>query len=611
MFGAMTNACDDVQNGSVIIPTNLAIRAMRDSGYRNTAHALAELIDNSVQATATTVEVFCIEEMVSVNGKQRRRVTKIAVLDNGTGMPPEVLRMALQFGNGTHLNDRSGIGRFGIGLPNASISQGKRVDIWTWQSGPDNAIYSYLDVDEIEKGQIQFVPEPEHDPIPSEWRNRGRSFGTTGSLVVWSNFDDQRLTWKSARATLENTEWIVGRIYRKYIHKGDLRIQLRAFDGMNILFERDTCVNDPLYQMAPSSTPAPFNNKPMFEQWGEDDQVFDINFKGTNHKVIVRASWANRETLPEDGTDRGSKDYGKHAGKNIGVSIVRADRELVLDPSWAIGYDPVERWWGIEVNFPPELDEIFGVTNNKQAATIFSHMVNFDWKTEADPGEEYLDFKRRISEEGDHRADLLDIVNYIRTILSRIRSALSDQTKGRRSGAKRHDDTSVEDRASTKFKERARSGHEAESDSGVFDKDAQNALLEDLVTEKNYEEDTAKQMVEATLRRGRNVIFIESASEMDAFFSVEQKPGGITQVIFNSSHPAYDYLIKTLESDTTEATDKELIGRIQNASDTIWMLFAAWARQEIEDMPGREKLRRMRHDWGRMARDFLSDDTED
>src|SRR5690348_4650191 len=31
-----------------IIPPELAVRAMRDSGYRNTAYALAEIIDNSV-----------------------------------------------------------------------------------------------------------------------------------------------------------------------------------------------------------------------------------------------------------------------------------------------------------------------------------------------------------------------------------------------------------------------------------------------------------------------------------------------------------------------------------------------------------------------------------
>ena len=39
-----------------IIPPELAVKAMRDSGYRNTAYALAELIDNSIQADAVFVK---------------------------------------------------------------------------------------------------------------------------------------------------------------------------------------------------------------------------------------------------------------------------------------------------------------------------------------------------------------------------------------------------------------------------------------------------------------------------------------------------------------------------------------------------------------------------
>ena len=51
---------DQAQNKRLegeIIPPNLAVRAMRDSGYQNTAHALAEIIDNAVQAEASLVEL--------------------------------------------------------------------------------------------------------------------------------------------------------------------------------------------------------------------------------------------------------------------------------------------------------------------------------------------------------------------------------------------------------------------------------------------------------------------------------------------------------------------------------------------------------------------------
>jgi hypothetical protein len=46
----------------------------------------------------------------------------LSVLDNGCGMDPTTLRQALRFGGSSRFNDRSGLGRFGIGLPNSSLS---------------------------------------------------------------------------------------------------------------------------------------------------------------------------------------------------------------------------------------------------------------------------------------------------------------------------------------------------------------------------------------------------------------------------------------------------------------------------------------------------------
>ena len=167
---SQTQPADMQRLDGEIIPPELAVRAMRDSGYKNTAYALAELIDNSVQADATSVEVICIEEYRQINERSRRRVRAIGILDNGEGMTPETLRLALQFGNGTHLTDRKGIGRFGMGLPNSSISQCRRVEVWTWQNGPDHAMYTYLDVDEIERRKMFAVPAPLHRPLPDNWR---------------------------------------------------------------------------------------------------------------------------------------------------------------------------------------------------------------------------------------------------------------------------------------------------------------------------------------------------------------------------------------------------------------------------------------------------------
>lgn len=66
--------------------------------------------------------------------------------------------------------------------------------------------------------------------------------------------------------------------------------------------------------------------------------------------------------------DPGSTPMGKHVAKIEGISVVRAGREIdfgMFDFYKNIN-QPQHRWWGCEIRFNPELDEAFGVSNNKQ-----------------------------------------------------------------------------------------------------------------------------------------------------------------------------------------------------------------------------------------------------
>ena len=599
---------EDPRPDGEIIPPELAVRAMRDSGYKNTAYALAEIIDNAIQANATSVELICVETQQQVNERARRRISAIGVLDNGDGMSPETLRLALQFGNGTHLTDRKGIGRFGMGLPNSSISQCRRLEVWTWQNGPDNAMYSYLDVDEIEGRRLFSVPAPVHKALPEDWRRRSNAVGTSGTLILWSNFDEHRLTWRGAPATLRNTETIVGRMYRKFIDQGSISIRLLALLDDQSTYDENVRVNDPLYLMSNSSTPVPFDKNPMFQSWGDEDEVFDIDYDGKRHKVTVRMSWASPETVPDDKSDRGAKPYGKHAAKNVGLSIVREGRELDLDSAWTNSYDPTERWWGVEVDFPSTLDEVFGVTNTKQNATIFSNMAQYDWKAEANAGESHSEFRDRLQHDGDPRFLLLPIVEHIRQQIQEARSRLKKQTAGRRTKNDRHDTPAVEDLATSKFKERAEQGHETEADKEEFTEEDAKSFEEDLRTDKDYSEDVAEEIAKATLSRNRKVAFVTKAMEGYAFFNVEHKQGGLTVIVFNTNHPFYDQLKESLEPEIGESeTDSDLLDRIHKAADTLELIFAAWARYEMEEVTHQSRLFETRQEWGKMARFFLTE----
>ena len=61
-------------------------------------------------------------------------------IDNGCGMDSEILAGCLTIGSSTRLGDETGIGKFGIGLPFASIKQCTDIKVYSktktskWQS---------------------------------------------------------------------------------------------------------------------------------------------------------------------------------------------------------------------------------------------------------------------------------------------------------------------------------------------------------------------------------------------------------------------------------------------------------------------------------------------
>ena len=76
----------------------MTVQAMRDSRYRHPANAIAELIDNSIDARASKVDLLVKETEVVVNTRRRSRISQIGVFDNGHGMSRETLVQALRFG---------------------------------------------------------------------------------------------------------------------------------------------------------------------------------------------------------------------------------------------------------------------------------------------------------------------------------------------------------------------------------------------------------------------------------------------------------------------------------------------------------------------------------
>jgi hypothetical protein len=359
-----------------IIPAKTAIAAFRDAGYRNTASALAELIDNSIEANADTVQVITFEESVPPVGYSTRtvnKIVKIAVYDDGKGMGKDVLAIALQFGNGTRLESRKGMGRFGIGLPNASVSQCSRVEVYSWQN---NECYStYLDVDEIKQNKSQFTNAVKKCLIPKDiLAHIEGKIGESGTLIVWSKCD--RLDIARTSTLFRAMEKDLCRIYRHYLDNDisyGRKVDIKLISTVNPRSIQTLKANDPLYLLTPNNLPG-YENESTNEPFGNPDEPIKIEIEyepGKTSTVEMRFSCAKPETQALGGSTL----IGKHYKANIGISFVRACREIDFG---AFGFfdatDTRERWWGCEVRFEPVLDELFGVTNNKQHVRGISYL---------------------------------------------------------------------------------------------------------------------------------------------------------------------------------------------------------------------------------------------
>lgn len=312
------------------------IEATRDTGYRNTAAAVAELVDNAIQAKAKNIRIFVDDE-----GDDD---IMVAVLDDGCGMDTITLRRALQFGGSMRFGDRSGLGRFGMGLPNASVSQAKHVDVFTWRA-PNACIASHLDVDDIVAGHVHEIPTVQRSSLP-RWAHALRSF--SGTLVIWTKCD--RLDNRRASTVARKLHEPIGRVFRHFLWAG-VRIWIN---------DEPVSATDPLF-LHPSS---PLQGAVSFG----DPLTFEVRIPGKpgrTSEISVRfaelpvAEWHNLSV----------EDKRKYRIVDAaGLSILRAGREVDYG-WWFFGgkrRENYDSWWRGELSFGPELDELFSITHSKQ-----------------------------------------------------------------------------------------------------------------------------------------------------------------------------------------------------------------------------------------------------
>lgn len=151
--------------------------SLRDIGYDFPA-AVANIVDNSVMAGATRVEI-----LIEFDGLD----SSVTVADNGCGMTANGLVEALRYGT-RRTYARGDLGRYGLGLKTASLSQCRSVTVVTRSSLTATRIsVRELDLDLIAEWDEWLVVDPVRSPAVAharDWLAEG-----PGTVVMWRKLD--------------------------------------------------------------------------------------------------------------------------------------------------------------------------------------------------------------------------------------------------------------------------------------------------------------------------------------------------------------------------------------------------------------------------------------
>lgn len=155
------------------------IESTRAIGYTLEA-AIADIIDNSISASASLIDIFFFPVGDSY----------IAILDDGTGMNSQEIEAAMRYGsqNPNEKRAKNDLGRFGLGLKTASLSQCRTLTVVSKQEDAIEARCWDIDhvIDANDWSLMILDSDEELDTIPRIEDLRKLESGT---LVVWQNLD--------------------------------------------------------------------------------------------------------------------------------------------------------------------------------------------------------------------------------------------------------------------------------------------------------------------------------------------------------------------------------------------------------------------------------------
>lgn len=326
----------------------LLLSSLRNAGY-TLESAIADIIDNSITAQASMISVQ-FRGHSDFLGRQW-----IAICDNGSGMNYDELLQGMKFGSRDLGTARQGVldlGRFGLGLKTASISQCRKLTVVSWKDGKCNGMS--WDLDKISTSWLVDVlsnEELEGDPVLKALRD-DLSFDiqTHGTIVLWESLDrDYAQSDQALLSAMSNVRKHIGLVFHRFmVHEAGFS-QTISFDMNNRTIEPE-----------PPFGPANQNRFILMPE----------SFKCKGYTVKYQPY-----ILPRAIYYATNDEYEKHGGKegylqNQGFYVYR-NRRLIEKATWfrKRKKEYKTQLLRIQLDIPAELDEEWGIDVRKSQIT--------------------------------------------------------------------------------------------------------------------------------------------------------------------------------------------------------------------------------------------------
>jgi hypothetical protein len=322
------------------------IESLRSIGYSlNTA--LADIIDNSVTAGSSKI---------SVRFEWNKKNSWIAVIDDGIGMSKEGLIEAMRFGSKSPTETRHSddLGRFGLGLKTASISQCRILTVVTIQKNKVNGCTLDLEnMDNSWSGQFLSKSAISRDKLLQSLISNLEKNKQSGTIVLWRNLDALIETFLDPKsesafsAAMADARKHIETVFHRFIKSEKNQNSLTIDFNDSELFPFD-----------------PFGAKSLAKQELPPEK---INIEG--HNIIVQPF-----VLPHQSKVSNTV-YQKNAGsegylENQGFYVYR-NKRLIVKSTWfrLIKKEELNKLLRIRIDIPNALDHLWKIDVKKSTAT--------------------------------------------------------------------------------------------------------------------------------------------------------------------------------------------------------------------------------------------------